>query len=62
MRTTAARPADTRAFSDLVQELSARCQVSKEAARIHLNTLGLARSSSEPMSALNNRPQGGSIE
>ena len=55
-------PADTRAFSDLIRELSVRCQVSREAARIRLNTLGLARASSEPMLALNPGPQGGSIE
>ena len=55
-------PADTRAFSDLTRELSVRCEVSREAARIRLNTLGLARASSEPMLALNPGPQGGSIE
>ena len=54
-------PADTRAFSDLIRELSVRCQVSREAARIRLNTLGLARASSEPMLALNPGPQGESI-
>ena len=54
--------ADTRAFSDLVRELSVRCQVSREAARIRLNTLGLARASSEPMLALDTGQQGGLIE
>ena len=48
--------ADTRAYSDLVRELSLRCQVSREAARIRLNTLGLARASSEPMLALDPGP------
>ena len=47
--------ADTRAFSDLIRELSVRCHVSREAARIRLNTLGLARASSEPMLALDAR-------
>ncbi len=41
--------ADTQAYTDLIQEMSRRCQVSQEAARIRLNTLGLERSSSEPM-------------
>ena len=53
--------ADTRAFSDLLRELSVQCQVSREAARIRLNTLGLARASSEPMLALDPGPQGGSV-
>ena len=53
---------DTRPFSDLIRGLSVRFQVSREAARIRLNTLGLARSSSEPMLTLDNRPQGGPIE
>ena len=53
---------DTRAFSDLIRELSMRWQVSKEAARIRLNTLGLTRASSEPMLALEARPKGGPIE
>ena len=43
---------DTPAFSDLIRELSTRCQVSQEAIRIRLNTLGLARLSSEPMLGL----------
>ncbi len=55
-------PADTRAFSDLTRELSLRCQVSREAARIRLSTLGLARASSEPMLALGAGPQGGPVE
>ena len=50
---------DTRAFSDLTRELSVRCQVSREAARIRLNTLSLARTSNEPMMALDARPQVG---
>ena len=54
--------ADTRVFSDLIRELSVRCQVSREAARIRLNTLGLARASSEPMLALDARSQGGPVE
>ena len=41
--------ADTQSYTDLVRELSTRSQVSQEAARIRLNTLRLARSSSEPM-------------
>ena len=41
--------ADTQAYTDLIQELARRCHVSQEAARIRLDTLGLARSSSEPM-------------
>ena len=41
--------ADTRAFADLIRKLSVRCQVSREATRIRLNTLGLARLSREPM-------------
>ena len=53
--------ADTGAFSDLIRELSVLCQVSREAARIRLNTLGLARPSSEPMLALDAGPQGGSM-
>ena len=44
--------ADTQAYSSLIQELSRQCQVSQEAARIRLNTLGLARSSSDPMLGL----------
>ena len=53
---------DTMTFSNLIRELSVRCQVSREAARIRLNTLGLARASSEPMLALDAGPQGGPIE
>ena len=53
--------ADTGAFSDLIRELSLLCQVSREAARIRLNTLGLARPSSEPMLALDAGPRGGSM-
>lgn len=54
--------ADTRAFSDLVRELSVRCLASREAVSIRLHTLGLARSSSEPMLTLNSGPPGESIE
>ena len=53
--------ADTGTFSDLLRELSVLCEVSREAARIRLNTLGLARPSSEPMLALDAGPQGGSM-
>ena len=53
--------ADTGAFSNLIRELSVLCQVSREAARIRLNTLGLARLSSEPMLALDAGPRGGSM-
>ena len=47
---------DAPAFSDLIRELSARCQVSQEATRIRLKTLGMARLSSEPMMALDSGP------
>ena len=53
--------ADTGAFSDLIRELSALCQVSREAARIRLHTLGLTRPSSAPMLALDAGPPGGSM-
>ena len=52
---------DSRAFSDLTRQLSVLCQVSREAARIRLNTVGLARSSSESISALDVGPQGGAM-
>ncbi len=43
---------DTQAYAGLIRELSRRCQVSQEAAGIRLSTLGLTRSSSEPMLGL----------
>ena len=36
-------------FSDLILDLSKRCEVSQEAARIRLESLGLARISEETM-------------
>ena len=51
--------ADTRAFSDLVRELAERFRVSREAAGIRLNTLGLTRNSREPMMSLESYPKGG---
>lgn len=51
--------ADTRAFSDLVRELAERFHVSREATRIRLKTLGLARNSREPMMPLESCPKGG---
>ncbi len=40
---------DSAAHAKLVKELSKLCEVSREAARIRLETLGLTRSSNEPM-------------
>ena len=36
-------------FSDLILDLNKRCEVSQEAARIRLESLGLARISEETM-------------